>query len=117
MTIHLKDLHFFGFHGVYLEEQILGNEFIVNIKVTCNPFFEENILLEQTVNYEEVFNLVKKIMNTPTPLLESLVVKIGNTILAQYSQVLQAEVSIYKKNPPIKDYQGNVGVHQLFERK
>lgn len=117
MTIHLQNLQFFGFHGVYPEEQLLGNEFIVNVKLACSPFINENILLEQTVNYEEIFAIISSVMQIPTPLLETLVVKIGNTILEQYLQVKAVDVSIYKRNPPIKGYQGNVGVQQLFERK
>lgn len=116
MIIHLQNLEFFAFHGVFKEEQILGNKFLVDVKVYCNRLDNPNILLEQTVNYAEIFSVVNAIMQQPTPLLESLVIKIGSKILEQFLQVNKVDVSIYKHQPPIKDYKGSVGVQQIFER-
>lgn len=115
MKIHLSKLCFFAFHGIYDEERILGNDFEVNIEVGYTPSSLPVLYIQQTINYVDVYELVKKRMSTPTPLLETLATDIASAILAQFSLAEQVIISIDKVRPPIEQFKGQLGVS--FELK
>jgi dihydroneopterin aldolase len=108
-SIHLNKLQFFSFHGLHEEERILGNEYEINIKVDL----EENgpvTKIEDTINYEKIFELVKQRMNTPTALLETVAQDIANQVCAADDRIRYISVTVDKKNPPFANIQGAVGV-------
>ncbi len=110
LSIHLKDLVFNAYHGVHEQEKILGNKFVVNVHLHYMP--AENVIfhLLQTINYETVFALVSNRMQHPSPLLETIVMELCNTIMESFDKVHAVFVSIEKTNPPIQSLQGNVVV-------
>jgi dihydroneopterin aldolase len=110
LTIHLHNLLFHAHHGLYDEEQLLGNEFEVNITIKHIPITAQIISLDQTINYAAVYDMVKKRMNTPTPLLETLAQELCQSILENFIQAESVLFSIKKLNPPITQFQGSVGV-------
>jgi len=77
MTIELKQLRFFGHHGLYKEERKTGNEFEVNVSVSYIPGSELITELSSTINYAVLFETVRKRMKQPTDLLETLVMQIA----------------------------------------
>jgi len=108
-TIHLNNLKFYSFHGLHEEEMILGSEYEVNVKVE----FEEKgivIKIEDTINYEKIFELVKQRMNIPTALLETIAQDLASLVHAADPRIRSVSVSVEKKNPPIANIKGTVGV-------
>ncbi len=116
ITINLYNLKFHSFHGVHEEEKILGNEYEVNATIQFHEEQAEIHSLSQTINYVEVFEIIKKRMQTPTSLLETIVMDIGNTIHEKYNYVRQINISLKKIHPPIEAIIGSVGVswHKEF---
>jgi dihydroneopterin aldolase len=110
ISIQLQNLHFKAFHGLYAEEKILGNIFEVNLAVKYQPEILPIISIEQTINYQNLFEIVERRMNVATELLETLVTFISNDIETAFPFIEQIEISITKKNPPIKGFNGNVAV-------
>lgn len=108
-TIHLHNLKFYSYHGVHEEENILGNEYEVNADIDFEGS-EKVVRLSDTINYVSVFLLIKKHMDHPTPLLETLVQRIAHDIKAMDKRVTGINVSIKKTNPPVLGYAGNVAV-------
>ena len=110
MRISLNDVHFFGYHGIYEEEKILGNTFIVNLYVDFIP--AENIIknISETVDYVTLFELVKARMAKPTPLLETIVTELAETILKDFTLVHTVFVKITKSQVAIHTLQGNMSV-------
>ena len=116
ITIHLYNLKFYSFHGVHEEERVLGNEYEVNADI---EFHEEQAIinsLSQTINYADVYDLVKKRMHIPSSLLETVVMDIGNSIYEKYNYVRHIHVTLKKVHPPIEGLEGSVGVswHKEF---
>jgi dihydroneopterin aldolase len=109
LNIHLHQLRFHAFHGLYPEEQVLGNDFLVDISIQCTTILPVTDL-GQSVNYASVYELVKEIMARPVPLLETLAWDMAQQILARFSQAATIEISIRKENPPIEAIQGSVGI-------
>lgn len=109
LTINLTNLIFYAFHGVHEEERILGNEFEVNVALS----FEATELiteLEHTINYASVYELVKQRMAIPAALLETLAQDLTQKIYSIDNRIRSISVKIEKKNPPIPNIQGTVGV-------
>ena len=117
ISIHLQQLQFKSFHGLYAEEKILGNWFIVNLtaKYQSNDVLINSI--EQTINYQHIFEVIKQRMSIPTALLETLVVDIANEIFDTFLLVEEIDICITKKNPPIQNFMGNVAVSYQSKRK
>jgi 7,8-dihydroneopterin aldolase/epimerase/oxygenase len=110
MTIELKQLRFFGHHGLYKEERKTGNEFEVNVSVSYITGPEIITELSSTINYAVLFETVRNRMKQPTDLLETLVMLIGEDIHEKFPQVKEVIVSVLKLHPPINQFTGNVGV-------
>ena len=109
LTIHLNNLIFHAYHGIYKEEKIIGNDFEVNIEVTFNAK-QEIIDIDQTVNYVAIHGIIKKVMDTPTQLLETVVQQIVAQIKLFDSKITSVMVSIKKLNPAIENFKGTVGI-------
>src|SRR5690606_2534469 len=99
LSIHLKNLSFHAFHGLYEEEKILGNTFIVNVRVQYLPPVYVVDDIADALNYEALFALVRQRMLVATPLLETIVMELCQTILNQFPQAVSARVSVEKTNP------------------
>jgi dihydroneopterin aldolase len=110
VTVQLRNLLFNAFHGIHEEEKILGNEYVVNASVA---FQEKDELIEHiqdTINYAVIYNIIKKRMSIPTPLLETIVMQTGNEIHAVYPDLKSIFISIKKMYPPIEGMQGSAEV-------
>jgi dihydroneopterin aldolase len=110
MRISLNKLLFVGYHGLYPEEKKLGNNYSVEIDIDFNP--KQSIIdqLDQTIDYVHVYAIVKKWMEIPTPLLETLVGKIADDILSSQALANKVFVKITKLHLPISSFEGNVSV-------
>ena len=116
MRIHLQELAFFGYHGLYEAEKKLGNQFKVDLWIDFTPKTAMVDELDQTIDYVQVYQLVKTIMDVPTPLLETLVCKIADTILEQQPLAETVHVSITKQKLPIPYFEGLTSVSIQKER-
>lgn len=98
----LEGLEFHAYHGIYPDERSSGNKFEVDISV--DTFFDESAFhdeLSGTINYEDIYAIVKEEMEKPSKLLESVAHAIAEQILESFSAAMKAEVTISKFNPPI----------------
>ncbi len=110
VTVHLHEIIVFAHHGIYPEEKISGNRFEVNVDVSFNSKKKKFDSIDDTVNYETLNEIVKECMQAPTPLLEKVCDAIIKKIKKHYSFTKEVNISIFKLQPPIKDFSGKVGV-------
>jgi dihydroneopterin aldolase len=110
MRISLTNLEFFSYHGLYPEEKKVGNTFFVDVHVQLKP--NEAIIddINQTIDYVEIYNVVREIMLVPTPLLETLVGSIAEVILKNYPIVEHIQVSVTKQKLAIAHFEGTTTV-------
>lgn len=108
-SILLENLQFKSFHGIYKEERVLGNLFIVNLKV--NYLIQQKLdSIINTINYKKLFDIIDKRMAIQSELLEHIVKDIADEIFNQFSLANYVTITITKKNPPIENYIGDVSV-------
>ena len=110
MRISLDKLVFSGYHGLYAEEKKLGNTYIVDVLIdfTAKKSIIDN--LEQTIDYVKVYALIKKWMEIPTPLLETLVGNMADDILNTEVLAEKVMVKITKQHLPIAEFEGTASV-------
>lgn len=110
MHIYLNDLIFNGFHGLYAAEKKIGNSFKVDVRIQFTPATKIIDQLDQTIDYVQVHQLIQKIMAIPTPLLETLVAKIADQILAQHNLAENVFVKITKQQLVVPYFEGTTSV-------
>lgn len=99
----MKNLAFYGYHGVLKEENILGQKFYIDIEMFLNlkkPGMTDHV--EDTVNYGEVYEIIKKIVEKKRfKLIEALGENIAQRILNTFDLVKEIEVTIRKPEAPV----------------
>ena len=114
LTISLNKLHFFAYHGLYAEEKKIGAEFEVSLSVSFQP--EDKVTaLDETVNYQKLYSLVKTEMKKPKELLETLVMEVAQAIHLSFPLIKKIEISITKLEVPISGFTGNVAAKYYKE--
>lgn len=111
ITVELHGAEFFAKHGFYPEEQLLGCKFLVDISVGFMPvgeLSEDN--LDNTVNYERLYQIACSQMQQPRKLIETLAQAILDGIKKEYSFVEAIVVTIKKLNPPMRGKIDHSGV-------
>jgi dihydroneopterin aldolase len=100
--IALEGLEFHAFHGVYPHERDSGNWFEVDILVDADfTAASHSDELDGTVNYEDLFRIVKTEMEIPSRLLEYVANNIVEHVMVEMPAVQRVELKISKLNPPI----------------
>lgn len=100
--IELLDMEFFAHHGCFEDERLIGNRFIVNLTMEADltvPAASDNI--EDAVNYQAVYGIVKREMAVSSHLLEHVARRILESVKKEFPAVISATVKIDKLNPPI----------------
>lgn len=110
LTVELKNLRFFAYHGLYAEEQLTGNEFELNITVSYTSTSGIITDLEETVNYVRLHELAAEAMKKPRPLLETVAMELAADIHQHFPSIKQVTISIDKLCPPIVRFTGKIGV-------
>lgn len=101
-TIALEGVEFFAYHGFYEEEQQVGNKYSVDMIVdTDMESAATTDNLEASVDYGELYEIIRHEMQIPSKLLENIAYRIIERTYALYPQVNWVEVSISKYNPPV----------------
>lgn len=115
-TIHLTRLIFTAYHGIHEEEKICSGEFEVNLELKLSEQEGVKIAdLSQTIDYTIVFEVVKKAMNQPTPLLETIIQHIEAELLLIFPKLEFLFIKIEKMKPPMMNINGSVAVS--FQKK
>ena len=98
----MEGMEFFAHHGYYQEEQKIGNKFAVDITVVTDlSDAAEHDVLEETIDYESLYKIIRHVMSEPTKLLEHLGKRIIDTVFEEFQQVSSVEVKVSKYNPPV----------------
>jgi 7,8-dihydroneopterin aldolase/epimerase/oxygenase len=108
-TIHLHNLKFFAYHGLYEEERKAGNNFEMDVDVEAD-IPASVTKLEQTVDYAFVYSIIDNRMKQPTALLETLVSDLAQKIHEYDNRVKSVRITLKKLSAPIKFFNGVVGV-------
>lgn len=111
--IHLRDMQFFGYHGVLPEETKLGQRFRASVSLAVDiQKAGQTDNLDETVSYVGVYEICRDIIEgKPFKLIEAVAETVASTILNSYEgQVLGCRVEVIKPDPPIPGHYKEVAV-------
>jgi len=110
LSVHLLDLNFHAFHGLYKGEALTGNTFQLNLTVSYKDDEIKTDDLKSIINYEELYDIVKKRMAIRSDLLEEVAEAIILKVRHKFPVIEEISLSIFKLNAPIENFQGKVGI-------
>ncbi len=100
--IQVENIEFYAYHGCFQEEQVVGNQFLVDILVeTDTTKAQQSDKLHDTVNYQVIYNLIKEEMKIKSKLLEHVSERIINSIHSNFPEITRIRVKVSKMNPPL----------------
>ncbi len=109
--IEIKDMEFHAYIGHYEEEKMLGTKFTVDlvIETDCKTSgISDN--LEDAVDYQKIYQIVKKEMNVVCNLIENVSLRILNNVFKDFPIIVYAKVKVSKLNPSLGGKIGTVSV-------
>lgn len=116
--IILSDLAFYGYHGVMLEENKLGQRFRIDLE--CGLDLRragETDIVEATVSYADIYALVKAATeDTRYKLIEALAQHIIDRLFATFAPFEWIRIRIRKPEAPIPAVAGEFAI-ELFRAR
>ncbi|WP_213818650.1 dihydroneopterin aldolase [Garciella nitratireducens] len=108
--IIMKNLSFYGYHGVLKEESILGQKFFIDIEIFLNlKEAGESDQVTDTINYAKVYKIVKdSVENKKFHLIEALAENIAQRILKNFQIAHEIVVQVKKPEAPVN------GIYDYF---
>lgn len=110
--IIIEKLETFGYHGVFQEENFLGQKFVVDATLfldTRKAGTTDD--LEQSLDYGEVCQMIKKIVETEQfSLIEALAEEIATRLLIKFELLTKVNITVKKPWAPVKINVDTVGV-------
>jgi 7,8-dihydroneopterin aldolase/epimerase/oxygenase len=100
--IEIEGMEFYAYHGHFKEEQVVGNKFLVNVRIETNcskAAHSDN--LKDALDYQKVYLLIKQEMEESSNLLEHLCSRILDRLYAEFSEINCATLKVSKLNPPM----------------
>ena len=101
--IMIQDLSIYAKHGVYMEENILGQQFLVSVYMDLDlSKAGQTDCLEHTIDYGTVCHFVTKYMQEHTyRLIESAAEHLAEELMMKYTQVKKIRIKVKKPWAPI----------------
>ena len=100
--IELDDMRFWAYHGCLESEKKGGNLFLVDFHGELDMRkAAQSDSLDDTVNYGEIYDLVKREMDIPSDLLEHVAGRIIRAIAERFPEFVRFSVRVSKRKPPV----------------
>lgn len=110
--IILKDLGFYGYHGVFAEEARLGQRFFIDLELGTDlraPATTDD--LSTGISYAEVYEVVKAAFEMPRMnLLEAVAQNIVDAIFEAFQGVSWVVIRLRKPEAPIVMVRGEAAI-------
>jgi 7,8-dihydroneopterin aldolase/epimerase/oxygenase len=101
-TINIRGIHIYAHHGCLPEEAIIGGDYIVNISFKGDLYkAASSDKLEDTIDYVDVYKIVKSEMSIRANLIEQVAKRIADRLKSSFTKIDSLSVEVIKKNPPI----------------
>ena len=104
----LNDLRFYAYHGVLPQERRVGGDYSVTLRIEADlseAVASDDVAL--TLNYAELYEVVKREMLIPSRLLEHVAGRIAKSVIDTFPQAQSIALKVVKLNPPLgADCQG-----------
>ncbi len=95
-------MKFHAYHGCLDFEKRDGNTFLVSVEMELDTQSAgKTDRLEDTLNYQEVYDVVKREMEIPSNLIEHVAHRIYDSLVVNFPEIKSLKVKLSKLNPPL----------------
>jgi dihydroneopterin aldolase len=109
--IILKDLGFYGYHGVFEEEARLGQRFIIDLELGLDlGKVGRSDELTDGVSYAEIYDVLKVAFETRMKLIEAAAQNVVTAVFQRFPQVSWVVIRLRKPEAPIAMVRGEVAI-------
>ena len=116
--ILLKEIRCYAYHGVAPQENLIGNEYIIDLKLKVDiSKAAQTDEVADTVNYAEVHQVIMAEMAVPSKLLEHVGGRIIEKLFQQFPALEEIELHLSKRNPPMGADVESAGLELHCSRK
>jgi len=100
--IDIEGMEFYAYHGHFRQEQVVGNKFLLNVTIEadCDRAGETDYL-NDALDYQKVYLLIKEEMEIKSYLLENICKRILDRLYREFSTIRKATIQVAKINPPL----------------
>lgn len=116
--IILKNMVFYGYHGVFPEEKELGQRFKVDVELFL-PLEKAGKTdeMKESIDYGHAFDVIRDVVEQePKNLIEAVAQSIADRLFINFSKLQSCTVKVKKMNPPINGHYDFVAVEIYRER-
>jgi|SRR5690625_1340825 len=116
--VQLNQMQFYGFHGLFPEENKLGQRFYVDIELFLDlKQAGMSDRMEDSIDYGLVYEYTKEIVEGQAKnLVEAVAEQIADRLLNNFNLLDACKVRVIKPDPPIVGYYESVSV-EIFREK
>lgn len=117
--IILKEMQFYGFHGLLPEENKLGQRFNVDVELFVDlKTAGRTDEMTDSVHYGYAYDVVKQVVEgKPKNLIEAVAESIATKLLENFDLLVACNVKVIKPDPPIPGHYQSVAVEIYRERE
>lgn len=116
--ILLKEIRCYAYHGVAPQENLIGNEYIIDLKLKVDiSKAAQTDEVADTVNYAKVHQVIMAEMAVPSKLLEHVGGRIIEKLFQQFPALEEIELHLSKRNPPMGADVESAGIELHCSRK
>ncbi|PKR77522.1 dihydroneopterin aldolase [Halalkalibacillus sediminis] len=116
--ILLNGMMFYGYHGLYPEENKLGQRFTVDVELISDlkkPGKTDN--MEDSIHYGAAYEVARKVVEGEAQnLVEKVADYIAKAMFDSFSKLEAIRVKVDKPGPPIPGYYQSVAIEIYRER-
>ena len=113
--IILKGIHFYAYHGLLPQEAVVGNEYVITIMLSVDiSKAMQTDDVHDTVNYAEVYQVVKTEMQQRSNLLEHVAGRIAHRLLHDFPTITSVDIQLEKLNPPLGAAISSSAIHLVL---
>lgn len=100
--IEIEGMEFYAHHGHFDFEKQVGARFVVSatIHTDCSKAGQTD-QLEDALNYQKIYDIIREEMAIPSALLEHVCTRILNRLHSSFSSIEKATIKVSKMNPPM----------------
>lgn len=115
----MKKLQFYGYHGLFPEENKLGQRFTVDIELHVElKKAGVRDKMEDSIHYGQAFDVIQTIVEGKAKnLVEAVAEEIASKLLAEFDLLQACLVKVIKPDPPIPGHYESVAVEIFREKK
>ncbi|WP_407272607.1 dihydroneopterin aldolase [Radiobacillus sp. PE A8.2] len=116
--IYVNQMEFYGYHGLYPEENKLGQRYKVDVVLNLDlKQAGKSDHMDDSIDYGKIYHITKDVVEGKAKhLVEAVAEEIAYQFFASFEKLNSCTVKVYKPDPPIPGHYQSVAVEIFRER-